>query len=229
MTSVMLYSGGMDSLIMSHVFNVDVCLYVDVGGQYSAKEIQSCGDYKKLKIKKLDIGEYELKDSLILPNRNAYFCLLASHYGETIYLGATDGDRSTDKDEGFIERMESLLNHMNKPQHWTKGKTYKVLTPFMDQTKTEMVRLYLDTGGSIPKLLNSISCYNPYVKQCGICKPCARKWVALKNNGLGMEASKIFPIDPSMYFTDDILKQCELGLYRGPKEDADILKAMGRN
>lgn len=227
MKKVLLYSGGLDSFIADFLFKPDICLYIDVKGRYSYMELANMMDPTNGKLvceEMANLTKYERYDDLILPQRNAFFVLQAAFHGEHIMLGATYGDRSSDKDVTFASEMEVLLNHIWKPQHWLpNGREMKVDLPLKDFTKTELVRKYLDAGGDGQILANVVSCYNGSSVACGKCKPCARKWVALKLNGIDAQ----FDTDPSKYFTPEMIQRARGGSYRGPKEDQEILVALG--
>lgn len=225
--TVLLYSGGLDSHIASFLYKPDVCLYLNVHGRYNQQELDNMTPpaWGDLEIKDLEnLSEWENFGNLILPQRNAFFILQAAYYGERILLGATYGDRSSDKDQYFRQQMELLLNHMWQPQHWLPdGRKMSVEMPMKDFTKVELVKQYLKAGGEIDTLRKVVSCYSGTSNHCGKCKPCARKWVALKLNGIVAD----FDHDPKKYFTETMIQSMRTGTYRGPKEDAEILKALG--
>jgi nitrogenase molybdenum-iron protein alpha/beta subunit len=104
--TVLLYSGGMDSLIIDHIMRPDVLLNISMNSNYDKRERMSMefDDRMVFLDDVLNLGQYE-RDDAIIPNRNAHLVLLASHYGETILLGSVSGDRSFDKDEKFYMRM----------------------------------------------------------------------------------------------------------------------------
>ena len=224
--SVLLYSGGMDSLMIDFLLEPDVLLNISMNSNYDKRERESFPKGKEIIYLDdvLNLGQYE-RDDAIVPNRNAHLVLLASHYGEHIMLGSVSGDRSFDKDEKFYLRMEDLLNHMWQEQHWTEERKFKIESPFKDKTKTELVREYVEKGGSLEELLTSYSCYEGGEKHCGQCKACFRKWVSLVNNRID-NPSDYWENNPwESEFLDDIKDSVYNGKWRG-KEDKDILKAM---
>lgn len=236
--SVLLFSGGMDSVCFDYLLKPDVLLYAPCGARYTDAEdtciSMLCETYATIDQRMVehydvfDFSEFE-RDDMIIPNRNAHMVLLASHYGEIIYLSSVQGDRSLDKDEHFYELMRWLLNHMWDEQHWTARREFKVASPFKHLTKSELVKQYLEQDGDAQRLLISYSCYegdaSPRTgrpQHCGVCKPCARKRVALENNGIEI---------PQGYFAEDFLQmpwfeklypQMLRGEYRGA-EDADFV------
>ena len=233
--TVLLFSGGMDSLMINTLLKPDILLNVNMNSTYDAREretfpnlISDCKpgeDYIYLH-KELDLGIYE-RDDAIVPNRNAHLVLLASHYGETIWLGSVNGDRSFDKDEIFYHHMETLLNHMWQAQHWTEERRFIVSSPFKDRTKTDLVEEYLMGDGQPQLLLDSYSCYEGEQQHCGQCKACFRKWVALENNGIitGERYWKEAPWDAP--WLEEVLYQIYNGGYRGA-EDTDIVHALDK-
>ena len=165
--TVLLFSGGMDSLMFDYLLKPDVLLYIPTGSEYQNIETSKLlglrnrgyidGDKLISIFDTLNLREYE-RDDAIVPNRNAHLMLLASMYGEHLILGSVQGDRSYDKDPIFYEKMTDLLNHMWKEQHWTEERIFTVSSPYKDKTKTEIVKEYLDEGGSAEALLYSWSC-----------------------------------------------------------------------
>ena len=174
--TVLLYSGGMDSLIIDQIMKPDVLLNISMDSNYDKRERLSMkyDDRMIFLDDVLNLGQYE-RDDAIIPNRNAHLVLLASHYGETILLGSVSGDRSFDKDEKFYMRMEDLLNHMWQEQHWTEERKFEVYSPYKDKTKTELVKEFLENEGQVTALAESYSCYEGGEKHCGTCKACFRK------------------------------------------------------
>ena len=223
--SVLLYSGGMDSLMIDYLLKPDVLLNISMNSAYDARERESFPDGEYVFLDNvIDLGKYE-RDDAIVPNRNAHLVLLASHYGETIWLGSVSGDRSFDKDQAFYLHMETLLNHMWQEQHWTEERRFEIYSPFKDRTKTDLVDEYLMKGGTEESLLKSYSCYEGEEKHCGHCKACFRKWVALENNGImtGIEYWQKVPWEAP--WLDEVLLQIFNGGYRG-LEDTDIIDAL---
>ncbi|WP_233854230.1 7-cyano-7-deazaguanine synthase [Paraburkholderia sp. HD33-4] len=232
--SVLLFSGGMDSLCMSRLLTPDILLCVDSDTPYSRRERQcieqliDTGDIDGARVIKLDgvlrLSRFE-RDDAIVPNRNAHLVLLASHYGETVFIGAVSGDRSTDKDDAFCALMSTLLDHMWQEQHWTERRTFNVAVPFKRITKTRMVAQYLARGGTPASLLRSFSCYEGGVHHCGQCKPCFRKWVALTNNDIELSAGYFTHNPWEAGWLPETMNALRAGTWRGA-EDREILNAL---
>ena len=130
LTKILLFSGGSDSVLISHLYNPDFLVYCNLGGQYSKEEINKIleGPFgKDPRLKILDftfLGKYERKSDLILPLRNMYLPMFIcnefpeNEYGDLdICLGATAGDRVLDKSPKFAEMTSELLTYLYEPQH----------------------------------------------------------------------------------------------------------------
>jgi len=231
--SVLLFSGGMDCLCLNQLYKPDILLHIDYGGKYEKSEKKSInklikiGAIDKNKLININIGKWlgnNEREDLIIPNRNIYFVTLASHYGETIYLASVYGDRSFDKDKKFYKLMEKLLNHVWEEQHWTNKRKFNISSPIKNLTKTELIKKYLEKGGNKKWLFESYSCYTGTSIPCGECKPCWRKWIALKNNNINIP-EKYYKNNPkNVPWINELLPKIKKGKYRG-KEDNEILIA----
>ena len=103
---VLLYSGGMDSWLISQLWNPDIKLYIDTGTAYAEEEKRRLPS--DVIVEHLDLHRFERGDKII-PLRNLYFVMLASNYGDEIMLGATYGDRVLDKSPGFAKKASDML------------------------------------------------------------------------------------------------------------------------
>lgn len=181
--TVLLYSGGMDSWLIDKILKPDVKLYVNVNSRYAKAEVEKLP--KDVKVVNLDLSEWEREDAII-PLRNLYFVMVAANYGDNIVLGATAGDRVLDKSHAFATKASLMLSYLYQEQHWTNKRDIRVLLPFKDFTKTQLVEEYASQGGDLLEAWqNSFSCYNPTEngRECWHCKPCYRKFVAFWMNG----------------------------------------------
>jgi len=230
---VLLFSGGMDSLMMNYLLNPDILLVIPHGNKYQKRELEVIENLMKKGVidrakvvfdESLELGWAE-RDDAIIPNRNLYFITLATHYGETIYLGSVYGDRSSDKSLEFFSKCEDMFNYLFKDQHWCENRTFKIEATYKDYTKTELVKLFLEKGGKADDLLTSYSCYDGKDIACGICKPCFRKWVSLENNNINTD--NYFENNPwEADWVPQILEQINSPEgYRG-REDKEILRAL---
>lgn len=224
---VLLYSGGMDSFITAFFNPAAALLYIDTQARYSRKELRhlTVPDARAVTIdNRLDLSAQE-RDDAIVPARNLLLITLATHYGNEILLAATAGDASTDKDDVFAKQASDLLTYMYASHHFPDFGEVSVQLPFKTYSKAEMVSDYLNEGGNAEKLAATISCYHPTLLHCGQCKPCIRKWVALKVNGI----ADLVPwaVDPKTYNWAPIKEKISTGQgWRGPQEDASTMDAL---
>lgn len=227
--SVLLFSGGMDSLMMNFLLMPDILLFCPHGNKYQERELAAIEKLKPFLHgelvfdKSLTLGQLE-RDDAIIPARNLYFILVAANYGETIFFGSVYGDRSLDKSVKFFDKSSNILSLLYSDQHWCEEHFFQVSAPFKKYTKTELLELYLFQKGPVEALFQSYSCYEGEEKPCGICKPCFRKWVALVNNNIKIP-DNYFQNDPrTAPWLSEIAPLLDGG-YRG-KEDFEIIKAL---
>lgn len=225
---ILLYSGGMDSFIISKLEKFDVLLFIDTKSQYSRieKEFLKKQDIKNLVIdERLNLRDLEMASAMV-PLRNLFFVMIASYYGDSICLGATAGDRSTDKDIRFAQLSSSLLSHIYQKSWWNEGREVIIDLTYKDRTKGELIKEYLGKGFSLEDLVTrSFSCYYPKNGcACGECKPCVRKWISLLPY---KDTALMFQQNPQRFFTEERIEEIRgnLGtiLSRG-KEDEEIIE-----
>jgi len=211
-STVLLFSGGMDSYIMSQLKHYDHLLYFDIGLSDNALELQAIDELGMLdQIKTnhdLNLAPYELSNKII-PMRNLYYIMMAANLGNIIHLGATAGDTTHDKDQRFVTNANILLNYIfdkpeKAPQAIVDGNMYfNIQIPYRNSTKTQMVYQYLKAGNDPDNLYISRSCYNTNEPtECGMCRSCFRKFVALFLNDIWKERS--FLDNPARYFEQNI-------------------------
>lgn len=229
MKKVLLYSGGMDSWLMSKLWNPDIKLYVDMKTRYSENELA------KIKAKEDDVtvvefslGQWE-RDDAIIPLRNMYLAMVACNVTGSedveILIGATAGDRVLDKSPEFVDKATDLLSYLYTPQHWIpEGKKVRVCIDFKKYTKTDMLRMFKEQGGDLDEAFHqSFSCYDPVDgHECWACKPCFRKFVAFASVGYEFPEDVLKKVIP--YIGENIIPDIEAGTYgRGEQEESDIL------
>lgn len=221
---VLLYSGGMDSWLISKIWNPDIKLYIDINSSYSKEEIKRLP--KDVVLENLDLSKWEREDKII-PLRNLFFAMIGSFYGDEICLGATAGDRVLDKSPEFAKMSSQLLSFLYSKQHWTDERSIRINVDFKNNSKTMLVKKYKENGGDLDEAFNeSFSCYCPDDKgnECWNCKPCFRKWVAFKNNGYN--CPKEFEDKVVYYIEKEILPLIVSGNYGRAQEEQEILNAL---
>ena len=182
---VLLYSGGMDSFIIAHLYPDAKLLYIDSSSKYAKTELRSLPQPRPVKIVSsvFDFSTLERSDAIV-PSRNLYFVTLAAEYGDTILLASTAGDNSTDKDELFAEHAGRILTHMYSSNHFKNRDNITVSLPGKHLSKGQLVFEYVAQGGDVSSLARTVSCYAGTEQHCGQCKACIRKWAALMANGI---------------------------------------------
>lgn len=183
----------MDSWLLAHEPELEgaIHVFVDINQKYVDKEMRSAMmlaeelnatfEY----VEGPDLGQYEHSTGII-PFRNAQMIMLAALYGQEIYFGVIADEINSDKSVEFVDAIRSVLNISHRAQYWTHGKNYNILTPFRDTTKSDLVRRFIANGGSMEKLLTSVSCYDAHDQHCGRCASCSKRWIALVN-ALGVD------------------------------------------
>lgn len=222
---VILYSGGLDSLIAAHLISDARLVYIDTKSQYSKKEIAVFGNAPRPVEydERLKLADME-RDDGIVPARNALLAIIGSYYGDEIILVSTAGDRSTDKDEEWAHMMTQLLSHMYGLPHFNPPRDVRVALPFKDLSKGELVEMYLAAGFDPKRLIRAISCYAPEPGHCGKCKACIRKWVALESNGIIQPHWNTHPSEYNGW--QPIVDEIKTGGWRCSDEDARTLSLL---
>lgn len=228
MKKVLLYSGGMDSWLMSKLWKPDIKLYVDMKTRYSENELARIRKEPGVQVVEFPLGEWEREDAII-PLRNLYLAMVACNVTGSedveILIGATAGDRVLDKSPAFVAKATDLLSYLYTPQHWIpEGKKVKVCIDYKQYTKTDLLKMFKEQGGDLEEAFtHSFSCYDPVDgHECWHCKPCFRKFTAFSEAGYKFSDDVARTV--CSYIKTDILPDIEAGTYgRGEKEEHDIV------
>lgn len=182
MKKVLLYSGGMDSWLISKLWKPDVRLFVNVGTMSCIEEMKRLP--KDVIVEDLSfLGKFEEKgDNYFLPLRNLFLVEVASYYGDEICLGATGQSTHFDKNLTFTKEAENVINYLYSEN---SDKKIKIVMPYLNKTKEQMLLEFVEKGGSLREAFeNSFSCYSPIDgKECGFCNSCKRKIRAFEGVG----------------------------------------------
>lgn len=228
MKKVLLYSGGMDSWLMSKLWKPDIKLYVDMKTRYSENELARIRKEPDVQVVEFPLGQWEREDAII-PLRNLYLAMVACNVTGSedveILIGATAGDRVLDKSPEFVDKATDLLAYLYTPQHWIpEGKKVRVCIDYKQYTKTDLLKMFKEQCGDLEEAFTrSFSCYDPVDgHECWHCKPCFRKFTAFSE--AGYEFSDDVARTVCSYIKTDILPDIEAGTYgRGEKEEHDIV------
>ena len=183
MVKVQLYSGGLDSYIISKLWKPDVKLYFDYGIPQNEEEKKHLPE--DVVIKKIELSEYMQNDGLnTIPLRNLLFATLAVNYGDVIAIGGLKSDLHFDKKPEFAELATKLFNSVLTKER--QPKKVEIVIPFADCTKTELICKFFEAGGLLEELENnSWSCHTPVDgKPCGKCQACKARHKAIIEAGL---------------------------------------------
>ena len=205
MDEILLFSGGLDSLIAWFYLNKPTCLYVSLGHRYNHLELKSINTLMEkfnlridLKIEnRLFMGDLETPSAFI-PLRNHFLISLASLYAPHIYCIVQKGEMDlSDRSMKFFKEISKELSTLHE-------KPIKVETPFEKMTKQDLLcwflntnKINLDKQTRIDIIKTSRSCYSSTEKECGECSACFRKWISLESNGV--HARDWFEKDPAMW------------------------------
>ena len=193
---VVLFSGGVDSLAalvkarLRYGSENVLAVYCDVGQRYAVKEINAVMDIceflhqKFIVDDRLRLGEFEdPKDpNAIIPYRNTFFILIGALHlppegGVVAIQNVIKGESSTwDRRWVFDQQIQSLLDVADP-------KRVKLWVPHKDWTKGEIVAWLRDR---VPDevILKTVGCYSTEMGNCGQCKSCFRRWIALEWAGI---------------------------------------------
>lgn len=198
---VVLYSSGLDSLIMlllAKAQNPDAeikCLYYKHGADSEAEEISRLPDYVEVrnidwlgdKIKPVAKKEDPFAGAIYIPGRNLIFSALAAcqELPDEIWMGTLVDEcnpKGTDKNEKFRSMTSEVLTY--------------VLSPFIDEvavkfpfvelnwTKVDAVGWALKNGLSEKDIKNTVSCWHHKGQPCGRCKQCFKRNLVFALNGM---------------------------------------------
>ena len=129
-------------------------------------------------------------EKTVVPARNMIFIsiltgIAVSHNISKIGLGVHSGDHAIYPDcrPGFIKSMQTSIKFA------TDGQVKEIITPFLDLTKIDIVKIGLNLDPMIPYGLTR-TCYKNDAIACGKCGSCVERLEAFAKNGL---------IDPIVY------------------------------
>jgi len=232
---VVLMSGGPDSLITlqfvknNYLPGLVIPIHVSMNHLYDTAEKKALGKIEALmqieiqEFKgRFDFSRIEESDANIY-GRNAYLCIAAASVvpkGDDAYiwLSVQKDERSIpDRSDAFFDKMSRVLAVLNKPNELV------VSTPWTNKDKTDMVRYFLNEGGSTGVLRSSWSCYKDTSVQCGNCPACIRRYIAFSLNGIEEEYLE----NPKNSATAlDYINRARVGEYYSEERNQRILAAL---
>ncbi len=208
-SAIVLLSGGLDSSTLLYYVrrNHEVLALVFLYGQRHKRELDSAlklakragVDVKKIKVPFPEVGSALLDEDLALPKRlskgipityvparNIVFLSLALSYAEAygideIFIGVNAIDYSGYPDcrPEFIRAFNRVIKVGTK--RGVEGRPIKVLAPFINLTKAEIIRIGLSLG--VPYEL-TWSCYAGGDRPCGKCDSCRLRAKGFREAGV---------------------------------------------
>jgi len=126
------------------------------------------------------------RPSTYVPNRNMILLSIAAAYAETqkvdvVICGLQQNDTYNyhDTTPRFLEKINAVLNENRIIQ-------IKVVSPFINKTKTDEINLLLSMDDGVGLLAHTLTCYNPdwNGRSCGKCPSCSERLKAFSNVGI---------------------------------------------
>lgn len=239
MKILILYSGGLDSLIMKRFAEVKYptaeisMVWYDIGQEYAAKELAALPtDVDVLKLDWLTPNQQlESKDSssgnIFIPGRNLVLaCAAACKYlPDEVWLGALQGeihDKATDKNYQFLGEASRTLSYVLSPY---KPNGVKVRFPLAEAGLNKLTATDWAIGNGITRqqILSSSSCLSGEKGNCGHCVVCFRRWGIFKQLGF----SETYNVDPlSVKANEDIAYEMLYGSYYDEHRCSEIVPAL---
>lgn len=238
-----LYSGGLDSMILHHYAKVTepdaevVCVYWDHGQDAATGEMAHLPP--GVKVRKVDwlnlpgiAGGYAEKHGdpsgpIYIPGRNLVFAVLTAclELPDEIWIGALAEEshpHATDKNRTFTALSSELISYVLSPFIGS----VTIRAPFVDANmmKIDVVRWGLENGLTPDHYRGTCSCYQSAsrreaVTSCGNCKQCLRRFMIFGK--LGFDELALMDQHPlvaphSREWLFDLVTQLEATDWRAP-------------
>lgn len=195
--SVMLYSGGLDSLVTWRLLGQPKAVYFAIGHRAQEREIEMIERTREkfggdITIDdRLNLADIEMPNGYI-PYRNLFFIMMASYHSPDVVM-AQIAEWAPDKNPQFYQKTSDLLGDITTGAFQEmERKDVKVHAPFNKYTKTDLVTQYRLRGYDMQDITDySISCYSGEGTNCGQCSACFSRYVAMENNGVSEEYQTI--------------------------------------
>lgn len=238
---VILYSGGLDSLIMkryAEVHNPDVdviCVWYDIGQAYARKEEAVLPSFViKHKLDWLEsdtvlVGkEGSASGNIFIPGRNLVLAtaVACNYLPDEVWMGALLGEMhedSTDKNYKFAVMASNTLTYVLSP---FKATGVKVKFPLADANfnKLRAVEWAVKNGVTVADILKSSSCLSGEAGNCGACVVCFRRWGIFKQLGI---VGEIYNVDPLTVDANlDMVGEMLHGTHYDDDRKSEILPAL---
>lgn len=241
MKIAILYSGGLDSLIMKrfaevHYPDAEVqCVWYALGQEYEAKEravLPSFVEQRKIDWLGGDVKALGKDGSptggIYIPGRNLVLATLVAcrDLPDQIWMGALLGEtvpHGTDKNYEFLMHVNRTLEYVLGP---FRNTPVDVRFPLADAglNKLTATKWALEHGVSVETLQSSSSCLSGEDGNCGHCVVCFRRWGIFRQLGLPTEKYNVHPL--SVKENLDRIKEMQTGSYYDAHRQVEILPAL---
>ena len=196
MTSVLLYSTGLDSELYRLLEKPEKILFFKSGARYEHLETIQLEKFKRMGLLKdqeiivddtLNFRSLEQENSIV-PMRNIFYILRAMEYAQNVYIGVTYYDLHYDKQPDVLGALVAFIQnyyyYRDVPKTWDNVRPH-ILTPYRNLTKGELLKKAIDSGCDVSHIPTLRTCYDGHSeKGCGKCKSCMAKAIALAVNNM---------------------------------------------
>lgn len=180
--SVLLLSGGLDSVCAWLLLGSPAHVYFDLGVEYNGAErahleklFETTGDH--LNVATIPaLGKYANPANGYIPFRNLFLLMYAALSADEIII-AQVLEYQKDKNLRFYRKVSKLLSFL-------AGRKIRISAPFSHLTKTKLVARCIEEYWPVEFIAqNSFSCLKNSDRHCGVCSSCCNRFIALYNNG----------------------------------------------
>jgi len=188
MKVVTLLSGGLDSTLLSHLLKeegtIQYPLFINYGQLNFEKEFESStrnctllginppdvvdvSGFGKIIESGLTNNQLDVNLDAFLPNRNAFFLLIASSYAYKKQCSHIAIGLLNDKNSIFPDQTRFFLDTMENTLSISLGRHISILAPLMNLTKGDVISL-----AKVKGISNTYSCHSGGEEPCGKCISC---------------------------------------------------------
>lgn len=240
---LILYSGGLDSLIMKRYAEVNypaakvTAIWYDIGQPYARKEEAVLPPFViKHQLPWLeseaDLHQKENTQNIMIPGRNLVLAVTAAcrYLPNEVWLGALKGEthaEATDKNTEFKSRLSGLLSYVLQPYQGISSfhRKMRVRFPLEEEglNKLTATEWALKNGVPAERITGSSSCLSGEDGNCGQCIVCFRRWGIFKQLGL----SENYNVDPLTVDSNKaMVQEMMYGNHYDDDRKAEILPAL---
>ena len=225
MTVAILYSGGLDSLIMkAHAkrYGYDyTTIWVNLGQPYAEREWQAvqktAPETVRIDCPIMQAQGYVGSAGHIVPARNLLLATIAAGFGNIVWLGALLGEThpfgNRDKSTEWMHLTSGMLTYNFLP---VRPETI-VEYPLGLFTKSGAISLALTYGLTTADFACATSCHSASgdVVPCGVCVACFHRWIGMSLNGV----YESYQVDP---WSSDLVSR-EVAAMKVAEDAGDVI------